>query len=332
MTGEIIPFGTVATDGGNSGNSGNSAGPEQDNSLVDVARNIALDAANAAAGNAEEAVRILLLAAADLHHPINLTGRGLFVSSALLAALDETLRDLTAPPASRLDGSTARDRLNAAAQAAYRRGGRGPSALALDVRLGDLASDLLTLAGSKVEDTDRLIRVLLLATLEVLHQGPPEAVPAPRYAALAQAMRDAVDAFHAEPPKSQAAYHRDGTQPNALALDVRLGNIANEVTALAGGKVEDSDRLVRALLLALVEVLHRGSPETVPASRYAVLAQAVRDALDAFHEDPPESEARAGVRTLRVPPGMGDAARRLLRAFAPQPWPSDDDTPPPAAA
>lgn len=133
MTANVTPIRAVATIGGNSGNNGNSddnpfasPGAEADNLLVDLARDVAstvIDTAQLEEGvtakATETAVRVLLLAAADLWRSEVLFGRGLFVSTVLLAALDEAMDALTTP-APKADEDAVRDRLSAAARAGLR--------------------------------------------------------------------------------------------------------------------------------------------------------------------------------------------------------------------
>jgi hypothetical protein len=67
-----------------------------DNDLLDVARDLAFSALDTAAAegvadNGDFAIRVLLLAAADIAHDKSLYGRGLTISTMLMQAMDETL-------------------------------------------------------------------------------------------------------------------------------------------------------------------------------------------------------------------------------------------------
>ncbi|KQN24248.1 hypothetical protein ASF00_15450 [Sphingomonas sp. Leaf34] len=102
-------------------------GPETDMFLPDVAREVmvsAIETAQHEQGNTveatETAARILLLAAADLWWgDIEVAGRGMLLSTMLLAGLDELREQLIAPPAP-ADEAGVRAKLDAAARAGLR--------------------------------------------------------------------------------------------------------------------------------------------------------------------------------------------------------------------
>lgn len=143
MTADIIPIGSAAGETGNTGNSGNTSSPdpisseprqtvrsplaepgdETDHGLTDLARDVAVDVLETTQAEhgethaaTEAAVRVLLLAAAELRWDITIAGRGLLFSEMLLADLDELRDGLVAPPT----GANAKgDRLAAAARAGW---------------------------------------------------------------------------------------------------------------------------------------------------------------------------------------------------------------------
>lgn len=96
---------TVATAAVHPGSLLAAAPMENGRSLSDLAHDTMIAAIDTAqleegvtAAATDIAVRILLLAAAELLRPDELGGRERFVSTALIAAMTEALHDLTAPP------------------------------------------------------------------------------------------------------------------------------------------------------------------------------------------------------------------------------------------
>lgn len=104
-----------------------SPGVETDHLATDIARDVALDALDTmqrehgvTAEATEAAVRALLLAAAELRWDITIAGRGLLLSTMMMAGLDELRDDLVTPPT--YDKAVQRARLTAASRAGWRRG------------------------------------------------------------------------------------------------------------------------------------------------------------------------------------------------------------------
>lgn len=100
-------------------------GTETDHLAVDTAHDVALSVLQTmqledgvTAQATERAVRVLMLAAASLRWDIAIEGRGLFVSTLLLAMLDEQRDQLVAPPSARAQPAT--ERLRGAAAAGLR--------------------------------------------------------------------------------------------------------------------------------------------------------------------------------------------------------------------
>jgi hypothetical protein len=107
-----------------------SPGAESDHLATDIARDVALDVLDTmqrehgvTAEATEAAVRALLLAAAELRWDITLAGRGLLLSTMMMAGLDELRDDLVTPPT--YDQAAQRARLTAAARAGWRAASTG---------------------------------------------------------------------------------------------------------------------------------------------------------------------------------------------------------------
>ncbi len=137
-------------------------GPETDMFLPDVAREVmasVLETAQSEQGTTVEATettaRILLLAAADLWWgDIEVAGRGMLLSTLLLAALDEIREQLIAPPGA-VTEQEIRERLTHVARAGLR-GEQRPPADALTVPRGTahLARAMLAALNSAARSAD----------------------------------------------------------------------------------------------------------------------------------------------------------------------------------